>query len=98
MKKAIANTGNFFNRVEQNVKNGWSYPSAIVTRMQPAGRSGNVTHYYTFDGERFSKIAEIPQWAGANGKYKSDCDALKSARKKGLKQYSIQEFVKNQRS
>jgi len=92
--RKVASEGNFFSRVEENVKNGWVYPkNVIVKTTHNGGISGNIDCWYKFDGESFSSGCEvIPDWAGKNGKY---TDSIKVVNSYPLeKRFSIQSFIK----
>lgn len=90
--RKIANEGNYFYRIKQNIKSGWVYPEAIFCTTAPGGRYGNIETYYYCDGKSISHIATIPTWASKNGKYKFDYERLEKY--SSLKCYSLQTFVK----
>ena len=92
--KKLSNQGTFFQRVEENVKNGWVYPKNVIVRtMHSGGNSGNIACWYRFDGKTFaSGCYVIPEWAGQNGKYTEAKKAVYSY--PAEKRFSIQRFIK----
>lgn len=92
--KKLSNQGSFFLRVEENVKNGWIYPSNVIVKTtHNGGISGNIDCWYKFDGKEFSSgCYVIPDWAGINGKYTESKKAVYSYPSE--KRFSIQSFIK----
>lgn len=92
--KKVANTGDFFSRIEENVKNGWKYPKRLVVSASSGGRWGNIYHYYLFNGKKFDFIATIPTWGSSKEgtKYSLSFHRVEKIRKK-YGESSLQGFV-----
>jgi hypothetical protein len=79
-------------KVEENVKKGFTYPKAVVIAVTSGGHYGHIHHHYYFDGEKFNFICAIPTWATENGKYSVCFDRL--IQFKELPKFKLASFMK----
>jgi hypothetical protein len=94
--RKVANTGDYFSRIIQNVNNGYDYPEAIVVHNVNGGKWGNLRIYYHFSTiQGFELIGTVPSWAGSTdrSKYYHIIAILNSNIYRNLPVFDLQKYI-----